>query len=63
MLLSETDVPPDGAGWLRVTVQVVEAFGASVRRVQLSELSCTTLPRESKAVWELPFRLAVRVAV
>ena len=64
-LLSEsaTLVPPVGAAWLRVTVQVVEAPELTLVGLQVSAEIAVGATRLRVAVWEAPFRVAVTVAL
>lgn len=55
--------PPAGAVWESVTVQVVLAFGASVVRAQVRDLSVSGATSEIVADCEDPFKDAVTVAV
>ena len=54
LLLRLTAVPPAGAGWFNVTVQVEEAPGATVVGLQANELISTGDTRLMLAVAVLP---------
>ena len=62
LLDKETAVPPAGAAWLRVTVQVVPAPVARLVGLQDSEDRTTGATRLIVAVCETPLRVAVSVA-
>ena len=51
---SATLAPPLGAGWLKVTVQVVEEFGPRLVGLHASEETNTGATRLTVAVAELP---------
>ena len=54
VLVSGTLTPPVGAGWVRVTVQVVEEFGPRLAGLQASEdISMTDVTRLTEAVAEV----------
>jgi hypothetical protein len=45
VLVRVTAAPPEGAGWVRVTVQMLEAFGPRVAGLQTSEETSTGATR------------------
>ena len=53
LLASATEAPPVGAGWVRVTVQALEAFGPRLVGVQASEETSTGATRLIAALAEL----------
>ena len=53
LLTSVTAEPPAGAGWVRVTVQVLTALGPRLAGVQPSVETKTGATRLIEAVWEL----------
>jgi hypothetical protein len=55
--------PPVGAALLRVTVQVLEAFGPRLVGLHASEETTTDGDRVMVALAELPLYVAVTVAV
>ena len=57
-----TLAPPDGAAFVKVTVQVLDPFGYRVPWLQASEDTCVDATRLRAAVCELPLYVAVRVA-
>lgn len=63
LLASETVVPPAGAAWLNVTVQVVLAPAATVVGLHAREERVTAVVRLMVAVWETPFSVAVSVTL
>jgi len=58
-----TITPPVGAGLVRVTVQVVEAFGPTLEGLQASEETSTDAARLTLVLAELPLYEAVMVAL
>jgi hypothetical protein len=63
LLDNETTAPPVSAGVLSVTVQVVAAPPLRLVGVQVRELSIIGASRLMLAVCEIPFNVAVKVAV
>jgi len=63
LLDKETVMPPEGAAWLTVTVQVVLAPPAKVLGLHAREESVTPAGRLIVEVCEMPLSVAVRVAV
>ena len=63
LLDRETDVPPVGAVWLKVTVHVVAAAEARLVGLQLREESVTGAVKLIVAVCEAPLSVAVSVAL
>ncbi len=59
---TETTTPPVGAALDIVTVQVLTPPEANVLGLQASEVTVGAV-RPIEAVWELPFKLAVTIAV
>ena len=53
VLLRVTEAPPVGAGWVRVTVQVLEELGPRLVGVQASEETSTGATRLMPALAEL----------
>ena len=53
VLVRITVAPPVGAGWVRVTVQVLEAFGPRVLGLQISEETSTGAARVMVALAEV----------
>ena len=53
VLVRMTVAPPVGAGWVRVTVQVLEAFGPRVLGLQISEETSTGAARVMVALAEV----------
>ena len=62
VLVSVTVVPPAGAAWVRVTVQVLEAPEPRLVGLQATEESTVGATRLRVAVWEAPLREAVTTA-
>ena len=58
-----TVAPPAGAGWVRVTVQVLEELGPKLVGLQTSEETSTGATRLMLALAELLLYAAVRVAL
>jgi len=56
-------LPPDGAGWFKVTVQMLLAGGVIVPGLQARAETATAAVRLKVALWEAPLRVAVTVAV
>ena len=63
VLVRVTTAPPVGAGWVRVTVQVLEALGARLVGLQTSEETSTDATRLMVAVAEVLLYAAVIVAL
>ena len=63
VLVKVTLAPPEGAAWVRVTVQVLEEFGPRLVGLQTSEETSTGATRLMPALAELPLYAAVRVAL
>ena len=63
VLLRVMAAPPVGAGWVRVTVQVLEALAPRLVGLQASEETCTGAMRLMVALAELPLYAAVIVAL
>ena len=63
LLDSETEVPPVGAVWLKVTVHVVAAPLLKLVGLQLREESVTGAVRLITAVLDVPLSVAVSVAL
>jgi hypothetical protein len=63
LLDRETAVPPAGATWLRVTVQVVPTPEVKLVGLQVSEDRTPGATRLTVAFFETPLRVAVSVAV
>jgi len=59
---SATVVPPVGAAWFSVTVQVVAAPEFKLVGLQARPVSSVGATRVKLAVWDVPFRVAVTVA-
>jgi len=53
VLVRVTIAPPVGAGWVRVAVQVLEAFGPRVLGLQISEETSTGAARVMVALAEV----------
>ena len=53
VLVRITVAPPAGAGWVRVTVQVLEVFGPRVVGLQISEETSTGAARVMVALAEV----------
>ena len=62
VLVRVTVAPPVGAGWVRVTVHVLEELGPRVVGLQTSEEICTAT-RLTVSVALVPLSVAVIVAV
>ena len=62
LLERATALPPVGAAWFRVTVQVVDAPEFTLVGLQASVETSTGATRLKVAVWEVPFRAAVTMA-
>jgi len=63
LLDRDTAAPPAAAAFDRLTVQVEEPPDARLPGAQLNALTTVVATRETEAVWELPLKLAVTVAV
>ena len=63
LLASVTTEPPVGAVWVRVTVQVLTALEPRLVGLQATPEKSTDATRLIVAVWELPPRVAVTVAL
>jgi len=63
VLVRVTVAPPVGAGWVRVTVQVLEALGPRLVGLQTSEETSTGASRLMLTLAELLLYAAVRVAL
>ena len=63
VLVRVTAAPPVGAAWVRVTVQVLEAFGPRLVGLQASEETSAAAARLTVAAAELLLYDAVSVAL
>jgi len=63
VLVRVTLAPPVGAGWVKVRVHVLDAFGPRVVGLQASEETSTEATRLTVALAELLLYVAVRVAL
>jgi hypothetical protein len=64
-LLSDTDtvLPPEGAGWFKVTVQVLERAAVIVLGLHVSADTSVGATRFKTVVWEAPFNVAVTLTL
>jgi hypothetical protein len=64
-LLSETDtlLPPEGAGWFKVTVQVLERAAVIALGLHVSADTSVGTTRFKTVVWEAPFNVAVTLTL
>lgn len=63
LLVKTTAIPPEGAAWLRVTVQVVTVAGDRLAGLQETEERVIADSRLMRAVCETPLTVALRVAI